>query len=181
MTHRPIVLKLVIASVAMFAFGFALVPLYDVFCDLTGLNGKTNRIELVQAENMSVDTGRNISVELLASVNQSRNWEFRPHISSLSVHPGQMHTVSYYVKNNTEADVLARAVPSVSPVKASAYFDKVECFCFDEQLLRAGQEYELPVRFVVKPNLPAEVKTISLAYTFFEITDSATQTTNRYW
>lgn len=172
--NNPLALKLGLVSAAMFAFGFAMVPMYDVFCELTGLNGKTGRADTERVAQYVPDVNRTVSVEFLASLNQSLNWDFYPVVNKLEVHPGQPYTVNYFVKNKTPHRVVAQAVPSVSPVRASAYFDKMECFCFTEQIFEPGQERELTVSFVVAPKLPDNVKTISLAYTFFDISDTVT-------
>lgn len=171
--NRALALKLAAVSVAMFAFGFAMVPIYDVFCELTGLNGKTGRVDAVQAAQDGVDEDRLVAVELLAGVNRSLNLDFHPAVDKLRVHPGAVQTVTYHVTNNTARKLIAQAVPSVAPLKAGNYFNKVECFCFEEQAFAPGETRELPVSFVVAPGLPADVKTISLAYTFFDVTRTA--------
>ena len=178
-SNRKIVAKLTVAAIAMFAFGFALVPLYDVFCDLTGLNGKTGRIEATELAKISVDKERTVEIEFLSNLNRSLQSEFHPQIDKITVHPGEVKTVKYYVKNNTSRNMIVHAVPSVAPVKASAYFDKIECFCFDQQELKAGEAKELPVTFVVKPSLPKEVQIISLAYTLYDVTESTEKTASK--
>ncbi len=170
--NKSLAVKLGLVSVAMFAFGFAMVPIYDVFCELTGLNGKTGRADAEQAAQYVPDVNRTVSVELLANLNQSLNWDFYPATNKMEAHPGKPYTVNYFVKNKTSQRAVAQAVPSVSPVRASAYFDKLECFCFTQQVFEPGQERELAVSFVIAPKLPDNVKTISLAYTFFDISDT---------
>lgn len=166
-------LKLAGVTVGMFAFGFAMVPIYDVFCEITGLNGKTGRAEVAQAAAMPVDESRTVTVEFLASLNQSMNWGFTPAVASTTVHPGEMRTVHYRVNNRHDRAVAGQAVPSVTPGEAAAYFKKVECFCFSRQELGAGEAREMPVRFVVSPDLPDHIHTISLSYTFFDVTRTA--------
>ncbi len=166
-------LKLAGVTVAMFAFGFAMVPIYDVFCEITGLNGKTGRAEVAQAAAMTPDESRTVTVEFLANLNQSMNWGFTPAVASTTVHPGEMQTVYYRVNNRHDRKISGQAVPSVTPGAAAAYFKKVECFCFTRQDLKAGEVREMPVRFVVSPDLPDHIHTISLSYTFFDVTRTA--------
>ena len=171
--NGKLALKLGAITVAMFGFGFAMVPIYDVFCEITGLNGKTGRAEIAEAAALRADESRTVAVELLASLNQSMNWEFVPAVSRVTVHPGEMKTVYYRVKNRHDRAVAGQAVPSVTPGAAAAHFKKVECFCFTRQELEAFEERDMPVRFYVAPDLPAHVHTISLSYTFFDVTETA--------
>lgn len=164
--NRALARKLILVSLGMFAFGFALVPLYDVFCQITGLNGKTGRVD-VQAAGVKVDTDRWVTVEFTASVAQGLPWEFRPVVKKMRVHPGELVSAAYYARNLANAGVTGQAVPSVSPGLAAAHFKKLECFCFSSQELKAGEGREMPLRYVVQPDLPPEINTISLSYTFF--------------
>lgn len=176
--NRRLVGKLSIVVLGMFGFGFALVPLYSVICDAFGLNGRFLEIERgeydaqAQADRaaspqMVVDKNRLVTVEFLANRNQNLAWEFRPEVSSIKVHPGEVTEVKFYAKNLSAAEITAQAVPSVSPGTASKYFSKIECFCFTQQKLESGQGREMPLRFFVAPDLPKKVSTISLSYTFF--------------
>lgn len=165
--------RLGLVALLMFGFGFALVPLYDVFCDITGLNGKTGRVEREQALSAQVDEARLVTVEFLGRANSDLPWEFRPMVHSVKVHPGAVTEVRYFAKNTTGHAIVAQAVPSVAPGQAAKYFNKTECFCFTRQTLEAGEAKELPLRFVVDPALPDDVVRVSLSYTFFPAEDAA--------
>jgi len=164
--NKKVVQNLLFVALGMFCFGFALVPLYDVFCEYTGLNGKTG-VQYVSEEQMQVDTSREIKVEFLANLNDGMPWEFKPLTYSVKVHPGEATRIEYIVKNNTDRDIIGRATPSVTPGLAAGYFQKTECFCFTEQLLKAGEEKLMPVVFIVDPAIDEDVHEITLSYTFF--------------
>ena len=164
--NRRVIGKLLLAVVAMFGFGFALVPLYDVFCAVTGLNGKTGS-QVADFKNMQLDDSRTIKVEFLASLNEQMPWEFKALQDSITVHPGQPATVNFIARNKTDKDMIGQAIPSVSPGIAASYFQKTECFCFTEQLLKAGEEKVMPVLFIVDPSISEDVREITLSYTFF--------------
>jgi cytochrome c oxidase assembly protein subunit 11 len=166
--NQRVVKRLGIAAVLMFGFGFALVPLYDVFCEITGINGKTGRIELETALSQQVDEDRLVTVEFLATVHSDLPWEFRPMVRRIKVHPGEVTEVNYFASNQTEKLVAGQAVPSLAPGLAAKYFNKTECFCFTRQTLGPGESKEMPLRFVVDPELPDEVRTVSLSYTFYQ-------------
>jgi cytochrome c oxidase assembly protein subunit 11 len=153
-------------AVAMFGFGFLLVPLYDVFCEVTGLNGKTSGEAAVIVERP--DVNRTVKIEFTGSLNQNAPWEFSPAVASMEVHPGKLYAANYVARNLLERDALATAVPSVVPGQAARYFLKTECFCFTDQPFEAGEEKDMPVRFIVDPDLPAHIDTVTLSYTFFE-------------
>ncbi len=159
------------ATVGMFAFGFALVPIYDVFCDITGLNGKTSDSPYT-AVDVAVDTSRNITVQFVATNNENMPWEFKPAVSSMVVHPGEAVSTEFFVRNPKPVSMVAQAVPSVVPFKAAEYFHKTECFCFNQQPLDGRSETLMPLRFIVDVDLPKDVKTITLAYTLFDVTES---------
>jgi cytochrome c oxidase assembly protein subunit 11 len=165
-SNKVVIRNLLFVVVGMFGFGFALVPLYDVFCDLTGLNGKTGD-QYVSDEPVQIDTSRNIEVEFLANLNAGMPWEFEPLNKAVRVHPGEAARIEYVARNNTDKDIVGQAVPSVSPGPAAAYFQKTECFCFTEQVLKAGEEKIMPVIFVVDPAIDEDIKEIALSYTFF--------------
>lgn len=160
-------LKLSLVVVFMFGFGYALVPLYDVFCEVTGLNGKTGRLSAQSAQALTIDPQRTITVEFLATVNQGLPWTFKPLQKQMTVHTGQVYTAYYLAENHSADSVTAQAVPSVAPNRAGTFFNKTECFCFTQQTLAAGAQQEMPVRFVVDPLLPANISTLTLSYTFF--------------
>lgn len=166
--NQKVVKRLGIAAVLMFGFGFAMVPLYDVFCDITGLNGKTGRIELEDALSQAVDEDRLVTVEFLGVVHSELPWEFRPMVRRIKVHPGEVTEVNYYAMNKTDNTVAGQAIPSLAPGLAAKYFNKTECFCFTRQSLGPGEGKEMPLRFVVDPALPENVRTVSLSYTFFQ-------------
>ena len=165
---RRLVARLILVAVGMFGFGFALVPLYDVFCDLTGINGKTGRVDQAEARAMQIDESRLITVEFVANVSSGLPWDFRPEQRRVRVHPGEVAETVFHARNRAPQDAVGQAVPSVAPNLASKYFNKTECFCFSEQRLKSGEDKPMPVRFIVDPRLPKEITTITLAYTFFE-------------
>ena len=153
-------------TVAMFGFGFALVPLYDVFCQITGFGGRTNT-EAVAAEE-APDLSREIRVEFVTTVNSYAPFEFGADLDSMTVHPGKMYFATFTAKNMTDDDKIAQAVPSVAPVAAAEHFVKIECFCFNSQEFAANEEKAMPLQFIVDPDLPEYVDTITLQYTFFD-------------
>ena len=158
---------LAVLTLAMFAFGFALVPLYDVFCDITGLNGKTGRVNAAALDDQ-VDLNRNITVQFVTSVNGGLQWEFAAQTAQMTVHPGAVYEAFFIARNFAHTATVGQAVPSVSPNTAAAHFNKTECFCFTRQSFAAGESKLMPVRFVVDRNLPEQVRTITLSYTFFD-------------
>ncbi len=164
--------KLLLVALAMFAFGFALVPLYDVFCDITGLNGKTYAVAAV-TDGMKADRGRRVTVEFVANINRNFPWEFRPLTHRVRVYPGKMQSVMFYAKNLAASAKTGSAVPSIAPNRFSKYFTKTECFCFTKQHLEAGEDRLMPVRFILDPNIPREVQTLTLSYTFFDAEKNA--------
>ena len=157
-------------ALGMFAFGFMLVPLYDVICEVTGLNGKTGTVTNDVVASMTVDESRTVTVELISNLNQSMRLDFAPQQNKIKVHPGASYAVNYIAHNRTNSRLVGQASPSVSPIGAAAYLDKIECFCFTEQVFEANETRTLPVRFIVSPKLPKNIKTVSLSYTFFDIT-----------
>jgi cytochrome c oxidase assembly protein subunit 11 len=167
-THRRLTLKLLAVVVLMFGFAYALVPLYNAFCDITGLNGKTGRIDETLAVGV-VDKDRWVTVEFLTNVNSDLPWKFWSARQKMRVHPGEVNQALFYSRNLTQHSIVGQAVPSVAPGEAAKYFNKTECFCFTQQQVAAGETKEMPVRFIVDANLPRDVNTISLAYTFFPV------------
>lgn len=157
--------RLAAVTLGMFAFGYALVPLYDVICEVTGLNGKTGRAEAtVQGP---VDTSRWVTVEFMGNTTSGLPWEFRPLQKSMRVHPGEVAVAHYEARNIAAEAITGQAVPSVAPNKAASYFKKIECFCFTQQKLAAGEARRMPVQFVVDPALSRDVSTVTLSYAFF--------------
>lgn len=164
--------KLVVVAFMMFGFGYALIPVYKQICELTGVNLLTPKDATVEAPaNTQVDRSRTVTIEFDA--NAQGPWRFRPTVSSMQVHPGEMAQVVYEVVNTQSRSIDAQAIPSYAPQQASAHFKKVECFCFQQQTLKANEAKQMPVLFYIDPALPKDVKTITLSYTFFEIGGSA--------
>ncbi|MDH4316617.1 MAG: cytochrome c oxidase assembly protein [Gammaproteobacteria bacterium] len=159
--------KLTIMAVGMFAFGFlVLPPLYDVFCEVTGLGGKTNS-SAAEVE-IAVDESRQVRLEFVTTVNQYAPWEFRAETDGMTINPGALYDATFVAKNLTAKDKIAQAVPSVAPQQAAKYFRKLECFCFTTQEFAPGEEKQMPVRFIVGSDLPDYIDTITLSYTFFD-------------
>jgi cytochrome c oxidase assembly protein subunit 11 len=157
--------RLAIVAVGMFGFAFALVPFYNQICAALGINNIDRPAEVV---NTQVDTSRTVTIELDSNAH-NLPWQFRPLVRHVKVHPGEITMVEYEIVNVREAPVTGQAVPSYGPQRAGEYFQKVECFCFTQQTLAAGETRRMPVVFVVDPKLPRDVDTIALSYTFFEV------------
>jgi cytochrome c oxidase assembly protein subunit 11 len=159
-------LRLLLFALGMFAFGYALVPLYDVFCEITGLGGRTNETPAVIAE--AIDESRSIDLEFVTTVNEYAPWTFRSSVPGMTVHPGGLYEATFVATNLTDRQMTAQAVPSVAPQQAGRFFKKLDCFCFTTQEFAANETRELPVRFIIDSDLPAHVDTITLSYTFFD-------------
>ena len=168
---------LLVVAVGMFGFSFALVPLYNVFCELTGLNGKTSGAP-ANADEIVEMSDREVIVQFAAQVARGMPWEFRPTENQLRVRLGQVHVTEYVVRNRAAQQVTGQAVPSVAPGLAARHLIKIECFCFTQQVLDAGAEMNMPVQFYVAADLPEEVRTISLSYTMFRADDPDAVQTN---
>jgi len=166
--NRRLIRRLLLIVGGMFGFGFALVPLYNVFCDITGLNGKTNS-EAVAAVTQSVDADRTVTVEFVSSINQSAPWKFRPEVTKMQAHPGEFYRTSFYAENLTDNVLVGQAIPSVAPGQAAQHFRKIECFCFSRQEFAPREGRDMPVVFQLDPALSPEVTTVTLSYTFFQI------------
>lgn len=160
-------------AVGMFGFAFALVPLYNVICEITGLNGRTfgqaALIDEIKASDVPVD--REVTIEFLAKAARGMPWEFRPVKDELVVRLGEMNTIKFYVRNRAHETVTGQAVPSVAPGQAALYLKKIECFCFEQQELPAGGELEMGVNFYVDADIPAEINELTLSYTMFNVSD----------
>ena len=170
--NRTLTLRLLVVVAGMFGFGFALVPLYDVFCDITGINGKTaNRAAVWQGKD--IDTSRTVTVEFITRTNSGMPWEFRAETQRVKVHPGEVNTVAFYVRNPAASNIIAQAIPSVSPGQAALYLNKTECFCFNQQPLQAGQEAWMPMSFYVDAGLPEDITYFTLQYTLYDVTARA--------
>ena len=157
--------SLLLLTVAMFGFGYLLVPLYNILCEITGLNGKVSNEAAVVTE--APDLDRLVNVEFMAAVNAHGAWKFEPVVTSMRVHPGKLYTIEYMARNELEQVRVGQAVPSVAPGVAARYFQKTECFCFTEQVFEATEQRLMPVTFIVDPELPGDVDMITLSYTFF--------------
>lgn len=165
--HKPLIYKLLLIGACMFAFSFALIPLYNVFCELTGLNGKTENAAAASA--LTVDMQREVTVEFLATVDQAIPWKFEPEITRIVVHPGEVKVINYRVESLTAEAMVGRAVPSVAPGLAAEHFKKMECFCFIEQPLKGKESKLMPLQFYIDPALPKEIKTVTLSYTLYNV------------
>lgn len=170
--NRRLAVKLGVVTLAMFGFGYALAPMYDLMCQAFGFNGKTGRVEAQAAMAKPVDTSRTVTVEFTGLATTGLPWEFKPMTRKLDVHPGATQEIKYWVRNTGNETITGQAVPSVAPGVTAAHFNKIECFCFTQQTLKPGEAREMPVRFVVDPALDRNVQTITLSYTFFN-TDKA--------
>ena len=163
--NKRLVLKLVGMVLGSIVFAFSLVPLYNLICNVTGLNGKTNSV--ADQSSLKIDASRWVKVEFTSTVMPGLGWNFYPNQSNVNVHPGEIMSVTFTAKNITNEDVVGQAIPSVSPGQASPYFKKIECFCFKNQKLRAGEKKTFPMRFYVSTNLPQDIKTVTLSYAFY--------------
>ena len=156
----------------MCAFAWALVPLYDLFCEITGLNGKTGGQYSYDPASLTPDTSRLVRVNFITNTNQGMSWSFWPEKGGVRVHPGELREVSFYVKNTTDRVMMGQAIPSLVPPSAAEFFHKTECFCFEQQILQPGEEMEMPMRFIVGRELPKNVQSINLSYALFDVTAS---------
>jgi cytochrome c oxidase assembly protein subunit 11 len=159
--------KLVGIAAGAFAFGWALVPLYNVLCSVTGYGDQTKLLQRVRAIEHP-DPSRTITVEFLADVASAGTFQFRPVVRTVQVHPGQLFTAEFYAKNLTGRDTTAQAVPNIAPSEVAAYFHKTECFCFTPQHFALNEGRDMPVRFIIDPALPSHIDLITLAYTFYD-------------
>jgi cytochrome c oxidase assembly protein subunit 11 len=160
-------------ALAMFGFGFALVPMYDALCQLTNQNGKDTALLSAADVVERPDVTREVTVQFMTSVNGGRDWDFKADTSSVKVHPGQLYTVNFSARNPDQAELVAQAVPSVAPWNAAGHLKKTECFCFRQQPFKGGERKTMPVRFMLDRDLPPEVDTVTLSYTFFDVTAQA--------
>jgi cytochrome c oxidase assembly protein subunit 11 len=167
--HRRQVRFLLLLTVAMFGFGFAMAPIYNVMCRVLGINGKPSGMAVAAPSAQLVDESRWVTVQFVASLNESLPLDFAPETYQIKVHPGQLYTVSYTANNRLAVPLNGQAVPSVAPGVAAEFFKKTECFCFTPQAFLPGQPRELPVRFYLDPGLPKHIQTVTLSYTFFKI------------
>ncbi len=167
--NRSLTGKLWLFVAASFAFGFALVPLYRVLCQVTGFGDQKRLSEAVPAAQMgATDSARVVTVEFMGNLPTVGNWEFHPSQQSLRVHPGQLYEATFIARNLTGHDTVAQAVPNIAPGEAAAWFHKTQCFCFSPQAFKQGQERVLPVHFFLDRALPVNIDRVTLSYTFYD-------------
>ncbi len=165
------VAKMAVLAVAMLAFvPFVMVPLYDALCDALGINGKTSG-ERYQAAEIRVDESRTVTIQFVATNNEGMPWEFGPSATMMKVNPGAVNQTVFLARNPLPQPMVAQAIPSISPSRAAAYFHKTECFCFNQQPLEGQSSAEMPLQFIVDQDLPRDIRTITLSYTIFDVTD----------
>jgi cytochrome c oxidase assembly protein subunit 11 len=173
--NRSMTWKLLAIAAGSFGFGFALVPLYNVLCAVTGYGDQAKLLEKVTAiEHPQLN--RTVTVEFLADVASAGTFEFRPVVRTVEVHPGQLFTAQFYAHNLSGRDTIAQAVPNIAPSEVAAYFHKTECFCFSPQHFKLDEARNMPVRFIIDPALPGHIDLITLAYTFY---DESSRVTSR--
>jgi cytochrome c oxidase assembly protein subunit 11 len=167
--NLPMMRRLALFALVMFGFGWAMIPLYNAICEVTGVNNLTQRDETAEAfaKSTQVDTSRSVIIELDANIHGP--WRLTPSVRSVSVHPGELATVEYELVNMADHPMAGQAIPSYAPQVAASSFRKLECFCFQQQMLEGNETKRFPVVFVIDPNLPADVTTITLSYTFFDV------------
>jgi len=168
--NTAIMKKLLIVSVAMFGFGFALIPLYEKICEVAGVNNLLKADALT--ENIKVDTSRWLTVELDANT-RGLPWQFKPMQASVRIHPGELVEVMYEVRNNSDREVAGQAIPSYSPQLLAQHLKKLECFCFTKQVLKPNEVRQMPVQFMIEPSLPDDVRVMTISYTFFELSSDS--------
>ncbi len=167
-SNKSLALKLLLIAVAGLAFGFALAPLYDVVCDAIGLNGRADTTATEMTKNVTVDKTRKVTVIFTGTTMPGLDWSFVANEPNLEVYPGEIKLTSYKAINQSAVDVVGSAVPSVSPEVASLYFKKIECFCFNQQTLKPGEVKDMPIRFFISPDLPKDIKSVTLSYSFYK-------------
>jgi|SRR5882672_3479599 len=172
-SNKTLLRKLLVVAVLMFGFGWALVPIYRKICEVTGINLLTGKDPASEARlrNTQVDLTRQVVIEFDA--NRQGPWRFKPRVNYLTVHPGELVTVEYDLVNLQDHAMAGQAIPSYAPMQAGRYFNKIECFCFKQQTLEGGETRHFPVVFFVDPQLPNDLKQITLSYTFFEVPGAA--------
>lgn len=165
--NRRLLKRLLWVVAAAFAFGFVLVPLYNVLCSATGFNGKSSLRADSAEVGVVVDSSRTVTVEFMNTTMPELPWEIRPSVTHMEVHPGEPNTATYVVRNTSRQAIVGQAVPSISPGQASQHFQKLECFCFTQQTLQPGEEKIMPLTFIVSPKLQQDIGTVTLSYAFF--------------
>lgn len=170
LSTASLIKRLLLLVVGMFAFGFLLVPIYDVMCQAFGINGKTAD-SAWQGQEQAVDMQREVRVQFVSNNAEGMRWSFGPEDNEIVLHPGETRSMNFLAHNPTDRVMVAQAIPSVAPSRAAAFFHKTECFCFTQQVLQPGESVEMPVRFIVDPALPTDVRRLTLAYTLFDVTE----------
>lgn len=166
--NRKTVRKTIVVVISMFAFGYLVLPqLYTLICDAFGLNGQAEQVDKIAAGSVKVDKSRLITVRFSSIINSRLPWGFEPEIKQIKLHPGELKRANYLVKNLSGSDIVGQAIYSVTPVEAARYFKKTECFCFKQQKLKSGESKTMPVVFLLEPDLPKNISTVTLSYTFF--------------
>jgi len=165
--HRNLALKLGVVALGAFGFGFALVPLYNVLCAVTGYGDRSELIRAAAAPT-TVDAARLVTVEFIANLPSVGSWNFKPEVRTMQVHPGRLYEAKFLAGNLTGQPTWAQAVPDISPSKATAFFRKTDCFCFTPQHFEVNESRDMSVRFFVDPQLPRQVDHITLSYTFYD-------------
>ena len=160
-------IKLVSVPVLMFFFAYAMVPIYDVLCDLTGFNGKTGTVET--EKQYQINEEREVTVSFFASTSSGFPVQFAPKVTSMEVIPGKFYNMSYIAKNTTDEIIYGQAIPSVAPTDAALHFKKLECFCFVKQGFKPNEEVEMTLRFVIEPEMEERIKDVSLSYNFYKL------------
>ncbi|MCP0914920.1 MULTISPECIES: cytochrome c oxidase assembly protein [Legionella] len=172
-SHNKLLITLVAVVLGMFGFGFALVPIYNSLCKALNINGKTNPEALAYDANTKISHDRDVLVQFVATNNSGVPWAFYPKVQQIKVHPGEIAKLAFYAENKTPHRMTVQAIPSVTPGIAAKYLKKTECFCFTQQTLNGHEAMDMPLLFHIDSDLPAKIKTITLAYTLFDVTDRA--------
>lgn len=168
--NRKVGLWLTLMVFGFFGFGFAMVPLYGLICDITGINkaGGGGRVAESELSRLGVDYQRTVRVEFDSTLNEGLDWEIQPAVRTMDVHPGKPYEVTYRVHNNSHQEVVAQAIPGITPWQATEHFNKIACFCFEQQTLGPGKHADLKLRFVLDRGLPEKYNTVTLSYTFMD-------------
>lgn len=172
--NKKIALTLFVGVVLMFGFGFALVPLYNTFCNVLGINGKTGGAVAYDASTAQIDKDRWVTVEFVATKHLKSPWKFYPETKKVKIHPGEIQRVAFFAENDTDHSITIQAIPSVTPGYAAKYLKKTECFCFTQQTLTGHESMDMPLLFHLDPALPKKVHTMTLSYTIFDVTKKKT-------
>lgn len=168
---RKLLAILGVIVIAMFGFGYALVPIYNVMCKQFGINGKTGGAVSYDPAVGYVDKDRTVTVQFLATNNEGLHWLFHPNVQKLKFHPGEQQRLQYFARNEDDHTMIVQAIPSVTPGIAAQYLKKTECFCFTQQTLKSHQQMNMPIVFHIDPSLPKSITTITLSYTLFDVTE----------